>query len=674
MRKIYNYILPALLALLIVSCDDTDAEVVQLTNQDPVATVTSVSPMKGYIGSEFTVVGTNFGIVMNDIKVLVGEKEMKILSCEDEQIKVEVPEGTTAGNVSLIVYGQKIDTKQMFDVLGEPGVTSVEPPYGFVGDEITFKGHDLEVSSTLYKVQFNGKEDLAVFASEPTNESFTVKVPQGVTSGKITLEIDGKVINVSPQFTVLQRADLAKLSPEEGFGGSEITIIGTNLNPDLLEVVDDLKPVEVFFRKGKDKFGPAEIVGEVTNTEIKVKAPAELTEGEYVVSVNTSFESITKTLAYKVLPSPVVESLSVKNGYVGTEIVITGKNFGTKSENIKVLFGEAVGDKVAVNEEGTEIKVAVPVPFDGVFGKVNMVVKILGLDIYEDEFTINSTPTISSIETITALAALDEPHDKLIKVGEIVTLKGTGLNSSSLIITFGDVEATPESITESEIKVAVPDGFNSGMITVQYPNIPVIEVGPVTLMTSGMDITKYVLKNSVPPLKGAGFVGNEWDARGLDDWNRNSVLTERGIGCLQYPTFEGSKERDPNGAISLHVWSRRDNKNGKLWQAITLPKGKYEFKLGNIAVGRSNGYINVAFVICSGTEEEDIPNYDNGSWTLKQKGVKGELPMTVDYKEPDAVTIDLTDDSNKLLVAFVTWANYQVWASFSSVTVKFVEQ
>lgn len=672
MRKIYNYILPALLALFIVSCDDNDPEVVHLTNQDPVATVKSVSPLKGYIGSQFTVVGTNFGIVMNHIQVFVGEKEMKILSGDDETVTVEVPEGTTAGNVSLIVYGQKIDTKQMFDVLGEPGVTAVEPPYGFVGDEITFKGHDLEVSSTLYKVLFNGKEDLAVFASEPTNESFTVKVPQGATSGKITLEIDGKVVNVSPQFTVLQRADLEKLSPGEGFAGSEVTITGTNLNPDLLEPVDNLRPVEVFFRKGKDKFGPAEITGEVTNTEFKVKAPAELPEGDYIVSVNTSFESITKTLAYKVLPSPVVESLSVKNGYVGTEIVITGKNFGMKSENIKVLFGETAGDKVAVNEEGTEIKVAVPAPHDGVFGKVDMVVNISGLDIYKDEFTINNTPTISSMETTTALTALAEPYDKLVKAGEMITLKGTGLNnSSSLIIAFGDMEATPESITENEIKVVVPDGFSNGMVTVQYPNIPVIEAGQLTLMTSGMDITKYVLKNSVPPLKGAGYAGKEWDARGLDDWNRNSVLTERGIGCLQYPAIDGG--RDPNGAIALHVWGRRYNHNGKLWQAINLPVGKYEFKLGDIALGRASGYVNAAFVVCSGTEEADIPNYDNGSWVTGQKGVKGELSMTLNYTEPDSFTIDLTEASNELIVAFVTWADNTVWASFSSVTVKFVE-
>lgn len=58
MRKIY-LILPLLFSLLVISCDD-DAEIVQLTNEDPVLSVSYISPQRGYAGAEVTIEGTNF--------------------------------------------------------------------------------------------------------------------------------------------------------------------------------------------------------------------------------------------------------------------------------------------------------------------------------------------------------------------------------------------------------------------------------------------------------------------------------------------------------------------------------------------------------------------------------------------------------------------------------------
>ena len=55
MRKIY-LILPLLFSLLVISCDD-DAEIVQLTNEDPVLSVSNISPQRGYAGAEVTIDG-----------------------------------------------------------------------------------------------------------------------------------------------------------------------------------------------------------------------------------------------------------------------------------------------------------------------------------------------------------------------------------------------------------------------------------------------------------------------------------------------------------------------------------------------------------------------------------------------------------------------------------------
>ena len=83
MKKIYNYILPVLFTVFAASCDGDDEEVIRMQNQDPVVTVTSVSDAVGYVGNEFTIYGTNFGIIANDVEVFVGNTKLQLISCEE---------------------------------------------------------------------------------------------------------------------------------------------------------------------------------------------------------------------------------------------------------------------------------------------------------------------------------------------------------------------------------------------------------------------------------------------------------------------------------------------------------------------------------------------------------------------------------------------------------------
>ncbi len=71
--------------------------------------------------------------------------------------------------------------------------------------------------------------------NEPGDETFTVKVPTGAKSGEIALAIMDKNVNVSKQFTVLEHASLERLSLSQGFAGSEVTVTGAHLNPEILE-------------------------------------------------------------------------------------------------------------------------------------------------------------------------------------------------------------------------------------------------------------------------------------------------------------------------------------------------------------------------------------------------------------------------------------------------------
>lgn len=613
MKKIYNYLLPVLLSLCVVSCDNDDEEVVRMNQQDPVVTVTEISPVNGYVDTNFIIMGTNFGVVTDDVEVYLGSTKLELIACEDQQLTVRVPDGASAGNISVVVYGQRVDTQLKYDVLGVPGVTDISPVYGFVGDVIAFTGHDLGVSSAYYEVLFAGKTETALLTDEPTNEGFSVKVPDGAQSGAITLTIMEKPVNVPTQFTVLQHATLDKLSATQGFAGSEVTISGAHLNPELLADAE-LSGVKVLFKQGKNEPVEAELVGEPTNEAVTIKVPATLVAGTYQIAVSTSFETIEKTLDYTVLPMPEVTGLSVTAGYINAEVIISGKNFGDKAENIQVKFGETACEAVALNKDG---HIVVNVPKGTPTGENAITLTVWGMSIdmgAHATFEVWETPEIISVETPYVY-----PYGTLVKEGEEITFVGHGFgtNKNAVTVTFEGVTAPVEinSITTTSIAVNVPAGFTGGKVTMKFDGIdePVLSDELAPLPEDG-DISRYALQNYKQPFdyvreggrNGDGFSkGGEW-AKAVGWTLENSKLQGKEGGFAVDLAF--SKKGDTNGGTGLALqtdWGFDNPKeNGKIYQKTTLPRGRYKLTAHVYEYGdgkRFTGYI----AVCAGDKMLD---------------------------------------------------------------------
>ena len=76
MKKIYSYLFPVFLSLFaLAACDEDNEEIVPMSYTDPVATVTKIEPVEGYVGNEFTINGDDFGIRTEDVKVFIGSQE-----------------------------------------------------------------------------------------------------------------------------------------------------------------------------------------------------------------------------------------------------------------------------------------------------------------------------------------------------------------------------------------------------------------------------------------------------------------------------------------------------------------------------------------------------------------------------------------------------------------------
>ena len=115
----------------------------------------------------------------------------------------------------------------------DPQITGISPQSGPVGANVTISGTDLSSESSDLSVSFNGTESDIISA---TLTSIQTTVPEGATSGVVSVTVRGTTIN-GPSFTVEEPTpQISSISPDTAFVGEEITIRGSNFGEDSTEV------------------------------------------------------------------------------------------------------------------------------------------------------------------------------------------------------------------------------------------------------------------------------------------------------------------------------------------------------------------------------------------------------------------------------------------------------
>lgn len=624
MKKIYEslFLLLFLTPLVMTSCDDGGEEIVDLKYEGRNIQVTGINPPSGYVGETLEILGKDFGVSPEQAKVFIGNTSVKIVSYEDTKIVVEVPAQGTRGKIAVEILGNKVVSELVYDVLENPGVESIEPPYGFIGDQIIFKGHDFGTVASLVKVRFAGtEEDAEVYKCE--NEQILVVIPDKAVTGPIALQISKqKNINMPEEFTVLAHADFSGISPENGYRKSQVTLKGKNF-------VGGIEGIKVFFGKKQ-----AQIVS-CTETEIIAIVPEEVEEGINTVSIETPYEKVSMIRPFTVLPTPVISGISVESGYVGAEMTFIGKNLPAEvSDHIEVKFGASKAEVVSCS--ATELKVKVPAPADGVFGEVDVLLTISGLDIYNHAFTIKETPVITSITS-----------GKLVKVGSEVILTGERFMSATLNkVTIGGMEASVKSKLDTEIKAIVPAGFTGGKVALTFEGIPLDVESNIELIciNAGSDITDYVLKNYQQPIKGTG--SGEWQLPA--DWEMNQMVKDAVVGMQKdVISFQRGWGKD---------WYLN---NAKMWQVAKLPAGKYQLQAECSAIQLNDKAKDKAYIIVAkGASDSSIPNVDDISSTSVDYTFAGPAPSLGTMTTGILELTEATDVVIGFLVRIDTFMSY----------------
>lgn len=158
--------------------------------------ITSIEPLTGVTGTEVQIKGAGFSPYNNDMKVLFNSVEAAIISTTTSSLTVIVPEQASKGKIRIEVLNEPVVSASDFNVF--PKVTGLSSTEGTVGTDliITGSGFSRTVSENL--VQFNG---IQATISQATVNQLVVKVPNGATSGLVTVTVNN-LTAVAGQFKV----------------------------------------------------------------------------------------------------------------------------------------------------------------------------------------------------------------------------------------------------------------------------------------------------------------------------------------------------------------------------------------------------------------------------------------------------------------------------------------
>ena len=281
-----------------------------------------------------------------------------------------MPAGATTGTV-VVTVGGVASQGVVFAVLPTPGVTSLAPASGPVATIVTIAGTNFGATKGTSTVAFNGTIAL------PTTWSVTsigVPVPAGATTGKVIVTVGG-VASSGVLFPVIPTPSVTSLAPTSGPVGRLVTVTGTNFGA----------------TKGT---GTVAFNGAIATptawsaASIIIPVPAGATTGNVVVTVGGAASA---GVAFTVMPTPTVTSLTPPSGRVGTTMTIAGTNFSAAEGTSAVT----VNGTTATPTTWSATSIVIPVPAGATTG--NVVVTVGGVASQGLAYTVTTAATLPPV-------------------------------------------------------------------------------------------------------------------------------------------------------------------------------------------------------------------------------------------------------------------------------------
>ncbi|MEX0273127.1 MAG: IPT/TIG domain-containing protein [Flavobacteriaceae bacterium] len=190
-----------LLCMVLISACETneDADRISVTPQQR-PTIVTVEPAQGRFGDEVIISGTHFDPQIIDNTVTLNGTKAVIKSVTPTSLVFVVPQGASTGPIQVSVLNFQAQGPTFTVLAPLPIISEITPLSAGVGESITISGEHFGADIADNTVSFNGTMGHITMAS-PT--SITVVVPEGATSGPISITAPGGTVESSTTFEVL---------------------------------------------------------------------------------------------------------------------------------------------------------------------------------------------------------------------------------------------------------------------------------------------------------------------------------------------------------------------------------------------------------------------------------------------------------------------------------------
>ncbi len=384
---------------------------------------------------------------------------------------------------------------------------------GYIGTEARLSVTGLEMLSAKEL-----KVELPYFDSV-SGEKKTIQIaPKKIENGYITFDFQsgtyagvGKIIANNEEvglFNYNVQIKLTAIHPEVVRADESITIVGTGFHPDIANnVYVIMKAVDVAGKNYEHWAKPTVIDSALT--QITVATPNGIIPDSLSVRVSYADKdnevkiNKSNSLAYKV--KPVIYSVTwSKSGYdqVGDKLKISGKGLGYRP---KVIFYD-MSDKQIDFKVGQMTEVSDSEYVEVVStSKVNQYkIAVAVGNIESDAANMVEYVAKPKLQSIATSYARAEQNNRIqaAKVGDIITLNGTGFSSYSTSVEFSGINSTRVrvgiptgdiSVGGGSLKVQVPAGAVNGYVGVvvngQTSNYLSLEIIPTIVSYSPENMT-----------------------------------------------------------------------------------------------------------------------------------------------------------------------------------------
>ena len=382
----------------------------------------SVGPV-GSVGSPVTIKGSGFGATQGSSTVSFGGITVTPGSWTSTQIVVPIPSTLPVGfaDVSVTVGGL---TSNASSFLVIPVITSLSPVSGPIGTLVTITGTSFGDQQGTSTVTFNG---VTATPAAWSNTSITLPVPNAATYGPAVVTVNGFQTN-GATFSVLP--NILSLSPNAGQINSTVTINGTTF-----------EPTQGF--GGVTFNGVSAAIQSWSDTSVTAVVPPAATSGNVVLTTGRLLNS--NAVTFNIAIPPAIGSVSPASGIVGSQITISGSNFGATQGQV------SLGGQPLSLSSWSDTSILATIPSGAATGNL-VVTASNGLSSNASAFTIS--PFVSGVTPTNGLS------------GAQITINGSGFGAAQGQVKIGIHPMTVSSWSDTAIVAAIPAGAMTGDVVV----------------------------------------------------------------------------------------------------------------------------------------------------------------------------------------------------------------